>query len=87
MRILELRMAHRLGAHVAFAELVARDRRPAAEVRVVQRQIHIRESRAAVQRSKSAAVVVVPPDSAVASAPPSPPRMEMVARSQRQPAD
>src|SRR5450755_3260164 len=51
-------------------------------------QVHVRESRTAVQRSKAATVVVAEPDSIEAStAPTAPPGMEMVTRSQREPAN
>jgi len=86
-RMLELRVSHRLSAHVAGAELSARDGRPAAEVRVMHRQVHVRESRTGPQRSKAAAVVIAEPDSAEASAISAPPGMETVTRSKRQPAD
>jgi hypothetical protein len=85
--MLELRVSHRLSAHVAGAELSARDGRPAAEVRVMHRQVHVRESRAAVKRSKAAAVVIAEPDRAEPSAIPAPPGMETVTRSKGKPAD
>jgi hypothetical protein len=50
--MLELRVSHRLSAHVAGAELSARDGRPAAEVRVMHRQVHVRESRTARSGAK-----------------------------------
>src|ERR1039457_5571172 len=51
-------------------------------------QVHVRESRAAVQRSKAAAVVIAEPDRVEAStAPTAPPGVEMVTRSQREPAN
>src|SRR5580700_6968327 len=87
MRILELRVTHRLRTHVAGAELSARDRRPAAEMLVMLRQVHVRKSRAGMQRSKTAAVVYVDVGFAEAPAVPPIPRMETVTRSQRKPAD
>src|SRR5208283_3024099 len=87
MRILELRVSHRLSAHVAAAELSARDGGPPAEVRVMHRQVHVRESCAAVQRRITAAVVSAITNSAVAPAVGAIPRMEAVTRSERKPAD
>src|SRR5260370_29694221 len=87
MRILELRVTHRLRTHVAGAELSARHRRPAAEMLVMQRQVHVRKSRAAMQRSKTAAVVYVDVGFAEAPAVPPIPRIETVTRPQRKPAD
>src|SRR6266404_5111645 len=87
MRILERRVTHRLSAHVACAELSARDSSPAAEMLVMQRQVHVRKSCAAMQRSETAAVVYVDVGLAEAPAIPPIPRMETVTRSQRQPAD
>src|SRR6266436_6664930 len=87
MRILELRVAHGLSAHMACAELSARDRGPAAEMLVMQCQVHVRKSCAAMQRSETAAVVYVDIGLAEAPAIPPLPRMETVTRSQRQPAD
>src|SRR5208283_4065582 len=87
MRILELRVSHRLSAHVAAAELSARDGGPPAEVRVMHRQVHVRESCAAVQRRITAAVVSAITNSAVAPAVGAIPRMETVTRSERKPAD
>src|SRR6267378_6738304 len=87
MCILKLRMTHRLRTHTACAELSARDSRPAAEMLVVHRQVHVRKSRASMQRSKTAAVVYVDVGFAEAPAIPPIPRMETVTRSQRQPAD
>src|SRR6267378_6554374 len=54
---------------------------------VMQRQVHVRKSRAAVQRSETAAVVCIDVGFAESPAIPPIPRMETVARSQRQPAD
>ena len=74
--------------HTTCAELAARDGRSAAEMLVMHRQVHVRKPRAAMQRSKAAAVEVVKtalPESS--AAPPAPPRMEMVTRSEREPAD
>src|SRR5208282_696878 len=87
MRILELRVAHRLSAHVSGAELAARNRRCTAEVRVMHRQVHVRESRASAQRSKAAAVELAKAALAEAPAPAPPPGMEKVTRSKRKPAD
>src|SRR5271169_3145323 len=88
MRVLQLRMTHRVRVHMAGAELFARDACRAAEVPVMHRQVHVREPVAAVQRSKAAAVVIAEPDRAKApAAPASPPRMEMVTRSQGKPAN
>src|ERR1700693_247152 len=87
MRILELRVTHRLRTHVGGGALSARDRRPAAEMLVMQRQVHVRKSRAAMQRSKTAAVVYVDVGFAEAPAVPPIPRMETVTRSERKPAD
>src|SRR6266404_7025177 len=87
MRILERRVTHRLSAHVACTELSARDSSPAAEMLVMQCQVHVRKSCAAMQRSETAAVVYVDVGFAEAPAIPPIPRMETVTRSQRQPAD
>ena len=87
MRILELRVSHRLSAHVAAAELSARDGHPAAEVRVMHRQVHVRESCAAVQRRITAAVVSAITNRAVASAIGAIPGMETVTGSEGKPAD
>src|ERR1035438_8197715 len=87
MRVLQLRMTHRASIHVTGAELVAGDGGRSAEVRIMHRQVHVRKSRAPVQRSKAAAVVCSKPGNAEASAIPAPPGMEMVARSKRKPAD
>src|SRR3984893_14692090 len=87
MRILKLHVTHRLRTHVAGAELSARDRRPAAEMLVMQREVHVRKSRAAVQRTKTGAVVRVDIAILEATPPRARPRMEIVTRSQRQPAD
>src|SRR5208282_1206174 len=88
MRVLQLGMAHGLSVHVAGAKLASRDRSGAAEVAVVHRQVHVGKSRAGMQRRKATAVVIAEPDLTEAPAAPSaPPGMEMVARSERQPAD
>jgi hypothetical protein len=80
-RILELRMAHRVRVHVTRTEFPARDAGRAAEVPVMHRQVHIRETVAAMQRSKTTAVKFTPSTFAKApTAPASPPRMEMVTR-------
>src|ERR1700674_892181 len=86
MRILKRRVTHRLRTHAARADLSARDRRPTAEMLVMQRQVHVRKSRAAMQRSKTTPVVSVDVGLAEAPAVPPIPRMETVTRSQRQPA-
>src|SRR5271163_3881018 len=86
-RILELAMCHRLGMHVPGAEIFARCGRPAAEVRIKHGQVHVRKARAGAQRSKAATIEVVETDLAEAPAVPPIPRMESVARSQRQPAN
>src|SRR6267378_4723362 len=54
---------------------------------VMQRQVHVRKSRAAMQRSETAAVVYVDVGFAEAPAIPPIPRMETVTRSQGKPAD
>src|SRR5208337_3195423 len=95
MRILELRMTHRLSMHTAGAELAARDGRPPTEMFVVQRQVHVRKSRAAMQRTKAVSVPVtdvptsipVPVPIPAASAPSAPPGMEIIARAKGKPAD
>src|ERR1039458_5426327 len=54
---------------------------------IMHRQVHVRKPRAAMQRSKASAVVIAEPDRAEAPAPPaSPPGMEKITRSERQPA-
>src|ERR1035438_899391 len=88
MRVLQVPMTHRARIHVAGAKLATVDRRCAAEVPVIHGQVHVRKPRAPVQRSKAAPVVIAEPDRAEASAaPPSPPGMETIARTKRQPAD
>jgi hypothetical protein len=82
-----LRVTHRLRIHVAGAELFARNGRPAAEVRVMRRQVHVRESRTAPQRSKAAPVKLAETNRAEAPAKPAIPGMEAVTRSKRKPAD
>jgi hypothetical protein len=72
---------------VAGTKILAGDRRAATEVRIVHRQVHVREARTGVQRSKSAAVIVVQPNRAEPAAVTAIPGMEMVARSEGQPAD
>src|SRR5260221_14440570 len=86
-RILDGRGTQRLGALVACAELCPQTSSPAAEMLVMQRQVHVRKSCAAMQRSETAAVVYVDVGFAEAPAIPPIPRMETVTRSQRQPAD
>src|SRR5450759_13320 len=54
---------------------------------VMHRQVHVREARTAVQRSKTAAVVSVETNGAEPPAIPSIPGMETVTRSQGKPAD
>jgi len=53
----------------------------------MQRQVHVRKSRAAVQRSETAAVIYVDVGLAESPAIPPIPRMETVTRSQWKPAD
>src|SRR5450631_559327 len=87
MCVLELRVTHGVRTHAAFAELAGRDGRPAAEISVMHRKVHVRESRAAVQRSKAAAIVCVDTGNAEAPAIPPIPGMETVTRSKGKPAD
>src|SRR6202165_3042100 len=87
MRILKRRVTHRLRPHVACAELSARDSSPAAEMLVMQRQVHVRKSLAAVKRSEPAAVVCIDVGFAETPAVPPIPRMETVTRSQGKPTD
>src|SRR5208283_4290100 len=84
-RILELRVGRRLRVHVPGAKLFARDGCPAAEVRVMHRQVHVRKARARAQRSKTAAIVFAEARIPEAATPTTPPRMEKVTRSKRQP--
>ena len=80
-------MTYRARIHSASPEFVARDGRPAAEMLVTQRQVHVRKSSAAVQRSKAAAVECTDVPMPEAPAPPAPPGMKIVTRSERKPAD
>jgi len=80
-------VTHRLRVHVAGAKLFARDGGPAAEVRVMHGQVHVREARARAQRSKSAAIVSAETRVPEAPAPTTPPRMKEVTGSKRKPAD
>jgi hypothetical protein len=72
---------------VAGAEIPAGDRSAATEVRIVHCQVHVRETRTGVQRSKPATVIVVEPNRTEPAAVTAIPGMEMVAWSEWQPAD
>jgi hypothetical protein len=79
-------MRHRLRVHVTCAKVSARNRRAAAEIPIMHREIHIRESRTGPQRSKAAVESAIPRVSKTA-APTSPPRMEKITRPERQPTE
>src|ERR1035438_1132226 len=87
VRALHRRVAHRLEVPSAFAELVARHRGRAPEMRIALREPHIRKAVASVQRSKTAAVVAVEAGVPEASPVAAPPRVEKVTRANREPAN
>ncbi len=86
-RVLKLRVSRRLRVHVPSAKIFARYGRSTAEVRVMHRLIHIRKARARAQWSKAAAVEFAKTRVPEPSAPTTPPRMEKVTGSKRQPTD
>jgi len=87
VRILHLRVTHRLRIHVAGAKFLTRNRSRAAEVRVMHGQVHVRKSRTGAERSKTAAIEFTEARKPEAPTPSAPPRMKKVTRTKRKPAD
>jgi len=88
VRILHRRVAHRLEVlRSASAKLIARHRGCAPEMRIILSQPHVREAVATVQRRKPSSFPAMESGVTEASPVAAPPRMKVVTRSNREPAD